>query len=40
MIGSGATVIDSFVASGAHVGVDAQIRLSFVTKEEILTIPE
>ena len=40
VIGSGATVIDSFIASGAEVAVDAHIRACFVTKEEILTIPE
>lgn len=39
VIESGAIVIDSFVASGARVSHNTQIVHSFVTSDEILTIP-
>ena len=39
VIESGATVIDSFVASGARVSHNTHIVASFVTSDEILTIP-
>jgi mannose-1-phosphate guanylyltransferase len=39
VVGKGAVIIDSFVASAAHVSESAHISASFVTKDEILSIP-
>ena len=39
VVGKGAVIIDSFIASASHVGENAQISASFVTKDEILSIP-
>jgi mannose-1-phosphate guanylyltransferase len=40
IIGPGARVINSFIASGAVVSQSANIEASFVTKDEILPIPD
>ena len=39
VIGKGAVIIDSFVASASQVSENAYISASFVTKDEILSIP-
>lgn len=39
VVGKGAVIIDSFIASASHVSDNAYISASFVTKDEILSIP-
>jgi mannose-1-phosphate guanylyltransferase len=39
VVGKGAVIIDSFIASASQVSENAHISASFVTKDEILSIP-
>ena len=39
IVGSGAVINDSFVATGAIVSENSHINAAFVTRDEILAIP-